>query len=192
MTSNWLAGTQQIASHDPSSRPISNPPRSSISNQMVTQCLLHEVSILKSQASTKSPEKKPDPSKFSLHLKGIKGMQILETVNFFYSKIYDRQNPSGNSQFVTLVNSMFEFVETHQEDFKKHQSDSIAGCTLYLVCTSLEVNKKDFLEILRPLKRHLFKKVENIKKAACYKVLKSAFVKLLKKNLGLSSICYNT
>lgn len=119
-------------------------------------------------------------------------MQILETVNFFYSKIYDRQNPSGNSQFVTLVNSMFEFVETHQEDFKKHQSDSIAGCTLYLVCTSLEVNKKDFLEILRPLKRHLFKKVENIKKAACYKVLKTAFVKLLKKNLGISSICCNT
>jgi hypothetical protein len=178
---SWLGVTQPPRSHDPFSRPISDPPRSLISPHLATQCLLHEVSILKSKATLLPTPPQPNPTKFSLHLKGIKGMQILETVNFFYSKIFGGQNPATNSKFVTLVNAMFEFVEIHQDDFKKHQSDSIAGCTLYLVCTSLEVNKKVFLEILRPLKRHLFKKVENIKKAACYKVLKTAFVKLLKK-----------
>jgi len=66
---------------------------------------------------------------------------------------------------------------------KEFMSESIAQVILYLVACNIGINKKDFINNLKPdVKTNRNKpKIENIKKLLCYPILKGAFKEILPK-----------
>lgn len=113
--------------------------------------------------------------KFSLGIKGIKAHQILATLSIFYSNVQDKLEPQMQREFELMTKLMLEFIETQEENFRKHQSDSIAGSVAFLISSGLNMGKKEFLNGIKPLKKNLFKNIEKIKKCACYPMLKKGY-----------------
>lgn len=116
-----------------------------------------------------------ESNRLTLSIKGIKSSQILSTIAFFQNYIDDRLTAKQKFEFRSLMQKMLAYIENHEDEFRKHQSDSVAGCAMLIVSSFLGVSRKDFLAALRPLGKNLFRTVERIKKSACYNRLKEGF-----------------
>lgn len=132
-----------------------------------------------------SQTRRTEPSyyyKFHLNLKGIKAHQILVTISTVYQYLDCKISKKQADAFENYVTRMQDFIEEHEESFRKHQSDSMAGCTLFLISSYIKISKKDFMESLKPLRKKLFTKIDKIKKSACYNPLKKAFQHIVVKS----------
>lgn len=121
------------------------------------------------------------PITLSCKIDGLKGNQIIATIGSFHNQIYETLTKDQNKNFGFFMQKMLEFIEIHEKEFRKHKSDSVAGCAMLIVSSHIGVNKTNFLNALRPQQKNLFKTIARQKKSACYNLLKDGF-QLIKKN----------
>lgn len=114
----------------------------------------------------------------TINQKGLKSSQILKTIGIFQSSIRSKLPIKDQKTMNALTQEMLNFVEEKDDNFKRHQGESIAICMLLLIASKLGISKKDYLEPWKPLKRKMFKSIDNIKSSTCYPILKPAFAKI--------------
>merc|ERR1712178_288435 len=103
--------------------------------------------------------------------------KIMTKISSFSAQVTNILTKEQKRYFNKFVDLFFDWLELNNDCIKEFMSESIAQVILYLVACNIGINKKDFINNLKPnVKTNRNKpKIENIKKLLCYPIWKSAF-----------------
>ena len=79
------------------------------------------------------------------------------------------------AEFLDLTQRMLDYYALHENDFKRAHSDSVAGCIMLLVASSIGFAKKDFLGALKAQGKTMFGNFKRIKESRSYGPWKKIF-----------------
>jgi len=135
-----------------------------------------------SEISSNNSAQNKKPTVLNL-VSNLASKKIMIKISSFSAQVTNILTKEQKAKFNQFVDLFFDWLQLNNHAIKEFMSESIAQVILYLVACNIGINKKDFINNLKPdVKTNRNKpKIENIKKLLCYPILKGAFKEILPK-----------